>query len=167
MAKLKQADLDRRVYVTEKAALLAQVDTISLYLSSDRVVLAPRLTKQGVIEIETTVLAPDLIYDRGRLHDFVSRQIRTFVSVLKERLPVYAPALARSFDPATDIAFIVNASAARNPVARWEGGDWKWEKGGTIPVPVPDVILEAYDINEARTAVSGRKGCRCPARVNP
>lgn len=164
-AEIKKSDLDKNVVMTEKAALLSQVDTVSLYLSSDRVAFAPTLSKGGVIEVEATVLGWDLVSNRDELYGFVSRLIATFISVLEERLPIYAPAIAKTFNSDTDIAFDINAGAARTPVAEWKAGKWEWAAGGgeiLTPLPLPG---GAPDINEARAQPAGRKGCNCPARV--
>ena len=163
-ARIKKSDLKRKVVVTEEAALLSQVDTVSLYLSSERVAIAPRLTKKGIIEVEMTVLDPVLIGNRTRLHNFVSRLIDTFISVLEERLPIYAPAIAKSFDRDRDIVFVINEGATRRPVASWEGGSWTWEEGEMVPLAAGEPRPWESDINRVRAMEPARKGCRCPAR---
>lgn len=167
-AEIRQSDLDKKVVVTEEAALLSQADAVSLYLSSDRVAFAPRLTKAGIIEVEVTVLAPDLIANKGKLREFVERLVGTFVSVLKERLPVYAPVVAKRFDSERDIVFVVNSGAARTPVGIFKGGMWQEgiEATSTMATSTAtDELIEAraLESKEASGAV-GRKGCRCPAR---
>jgi len=166
-AEIKKADLQKRVFLTEEAELLTQVDTISLYLSSDRVVFAPRLTKSGAVEVEATVLSPDLIADAGKMQSFISRLVDTFISVLNERLPIFAPMVARTFDSSKDIIFIVNAGAERKPVGVWKGGMWQVEQ----VAGVEGEITASSELNQARAIESestdkslGRKGCGCPVR---
>ncbi len=157
-AEIKKADLNKPVVLTERAALLTQVDTVSLYLSSDRVALAPRLTKDGVIDVEMTVLAPDLQYDRGRLQAYAQRLIRTFTDVLAERLPVYAPAVAKTFDAKRDVRFEIDAGAGRTPMAVWTGGAWGWKAGA------PVASGTSGELNTARAMDAAPKACNCPAR---
>lgn len=168
-AVIKRADLQKRNVLTEEAELLSQVDTISLYLSSDRIVFAPRLTKAGVIEVETTVLSRDLTANVGRLKNYVERIVDTFVSVLKERLPVYAPAVAKSFDYTKDIVFIVNSGVERRQVGFLRGGVWQdYATAQVVAAESPPAIVELNDIRaeeaDAGAESAGRKGCGCPAR---
>lgn len=169
-AELKSSDLGKQVVLTEKSALLGQIDTISLYLSSDRIALAPRLTKGGVIEVEATILAPELIKQEAMAKDFAVRIIHTFNSVLKERLPVYAPQVAKAFNSDKDVAFIVNAGVDRRPLGVWKNGGWV----GDYVAEKPQIADNKTDakVNEARAKEAeetknvepGRKGCNCPAR---
>lgn len=163
-ARIKKSDLKRKVVMTEEAALLSQVDTVSLYLSSERVAIAPRLTKKGVIEVEMTVLDPALIGNRSRLRRYVSRLINTFTSVLEERLPIYAPAVAKNFNSDTDLEFIINEGPRRRPVASYSGGSWSWEEGQFIPIAAQEPMVPESDINRVRAMEPTRKPCRCPAR---
>lgn len=126
LCKITKGDLDKKVVVSEEAALLSQVDAVSLHLSSQRVAYAPRPLKSGVIEVEATVLDQKLIGNRKQLEEFVTRQINAFVSALQERLPIYAPSIAKGFNPDTDMVFKVNAGKERNPIADWSGGQWYW-----------------------------------------
>ena len=163
-ARIKKSDLRRKVVMTEEAALLSQVDTVSLYLSSERVAIAPRLTKRGVIEVEMTVLDPALIGNRSRLHRYVSRLINTFTSVLEERLPIYAPAVAKNFNSDTDLEFIINEGPGRRPVASYSGGTWNWEEGQVIPIAAQEPMVPESDINRVRAMEPVRRPCPCPAR---
>jgi len=163
LADINEADLKKEVRLTEKAALLSQIDAVSLYMTSSRVVFAPHLTGDNVIEVETTVLAPDLTGDGYRMKNLVTRQIDTFVSVLRERLPVYAPSVAESFDQKNDIRFIVNATSRRIPVATWDGRGWKWD-GSWNPQMVPVASRVAGRPTGAAKPKKGKLGCNCPAR---
>lgn len=166
-AFIKDADLKKEVALTEEAALLSQVDAVSLHMTSDRVAYAPRLNSENIIEVETTVLAPDLTGDSGRARAFVTRQIETFIKVLKERLPIYAPSIAKTFDERKDIKFVVNATPKRVPVATWYDGEWMNEGGWLpmpAPVPVPSYPQMADNPTGIRAEKKGKLGCDCPAR---
>lgn len=182
-ATITESALKKKVVITEEAALLQQVDTVSLYLSSNKIAFAPRLAG-GVIEVETTVLAPELIAHRAKAKEFVTRTIGTFISVLKERLPIYAPDIAARFDPAKDIAFHVNSGTSRTPLGAWKGGAWedavavapKAAPAAATPAVVEPAAAGAPPAGKAfaqKSAVKeeeikevkpGPKGCACPAR---
>ncbi|MFA4874074.1 MAG: hypothetical protein WC956_02115 [bacterium] len=186
-AKIKDADLQRPAVVTEEAALLSQVDAVSLYLSSDRVAYAPKLMPDKVIEVEVTVLSRELRDNRNRLQDFIQRQIKTFISTLRDRLPIYAPTIARSFNPDTDIAFNINEGPERRRAASYRAGQWAWQPGAReakAVAPAPDTYYQqtaskaaippppksqksTYSkVPEQKKPVAestGKKGCNCPA----
>lgn len=170
-AEPKNTDLSGQVVLTEEAVLLSQVDTVSLYLSSNKLQLAPRLNKDKVVEVETTVLDAGLIADPAKLTKFVTRISDTFVSVLKERLPVYAPALAEKFDLKKDIIFNVNTGAGRSPFGVIKGGTFKLAANVAAvsddsPPVVPEISAEPAVPSAADGAGTvGKKGCGgCPAR---
>lgn len=165
-AAIRQADLKKKVVVTEQAALLQQVDTVSLYLTSPRVSLAPRL-KGEVIEVEATVLDPALSAKPAKAKEFVARLIETFISTLAERLPVYAPDIAERFDREKDVRFIVNAGKARAPVGVWEGGGWQPSASAALPAAAEAPATAAAAAPEEEVKESpppSPKGCGCPAR---
>ncbi len=180
--ELKEADLQKKVVVTEQAALLTQVDAVSLYLASERVSFAPKLSPEDIIDVEVTVLARELRDNRKRLQDFVTRQIRTFISVLEDRLPIYAPSIAKSFNPDTDLAFHINEGPERSPLATYSAGQWRWVNGAagvektpsaapaaSLPPPLPSKAQETAsaknsDLNDA--PAPAKKGCNCPALRN-
>lgn len=173
-AELKDADLKKEVTLTEEAALLTQVDAVALYMTSEKVAYAPRLTPDKVIEVETTVLSKDLLGNSAKLEAFVTRGMKAFVSVLKERLPIYAPSIAGTFDENKDIKFIVNAGGKRIPVATCVGGDWKWDVAWSA-TPAATSSYAAPTSNYATVQASpspaaaepekkGKLACDCPAR---
>jgi hypothetical protein len=158
-AKIRQRDLNRRVVVTERAALLQQTDTVSLYLSSEKVALAPRLTKGGIVDVESTVLDRGLIANRHDMKAYVLRLAKTFISVLEERLPTYAPSVARKFNSRTDITFSVNEGTSTRSIAILSGGIWTWSAGMT-----PVALSNESKVNKVKALESEQKGCNCPAR---
>lgn len=167
-AEIQKADLQRRVVVTEEGALLSQADTLSLYLSSDRIALAPSLAGGGVIEVEATVLGPDLCADADKLKGYVVRICETFVSVLKDRLPIYTPALAKKFDASKDVVFIVNSGSQRAPVGTLKGCAWE----DAVPPVAGVAVVEAppSELNETRaieaeeTKSFNKLSCGCPVK---
>lgn len=147
------------------AKLLQQVDTVAPYFNSEKVALAPRLG-DGVVEVEATILSPDLLADTSGLQNYMTRLIDTFMSTLKDRIAHYAPALSKRFNPNSDIAFVVNAGAERTPVGIWKGGTWQsW----TQPAAPKDAKSKKKSKKEKvekseDEGTPGRKGCSCPAR---
>lgn len=155
-AEIKKEDLSKNVVLTEEAMLLSQVDTVSLYLTSDRAVFAPRLSN-GIVEIDMTVLASDLVSDSAKMKDYSSRIINTFISVLSERLPDFAPMIAKTFSPEKDIVFTISAGADKTPAGSWKSG--KLEMGST------DVKLPESQANNAiEPSPKKGKNCACPVR---
>ena len=170
-AEIKSSDLAKQVTLTEEAALLTQVDAVSLYMSSDRVAFAPRLNSANVIEVEATVLDRNLLANSGNLQSFVSRTIDSFISVLQERLPIYTPSVASKFRRNSDIKFMINAGGERKPVAMWYAGKWYWDKGWTsqaasaaayAAAPYRSVPTKA--VGDVAAQPKGKLGCNCPAR---
>jgi len=174
-ADMSSVDLNNKVVLTEGAVLLSQVDAVSLYLTSNRIAYAPRLTVDKKIEVEVTVLSKRLIDNSVQMQSFVLRGIKTFISVLKDRLPTYAPSIAQSFDENEDIIFVVDAGAGRVPVARWYAGKWTWKGAWASTAPVKNTSESAIS-SETSVGASkvkrkkhhkprgkGKLGCDCPA----
>lgn len=168
-AYIQEADLNSKVVVTERQQLLAQVDTVSLYLTSDRVGYEPELTFDRTIKVEVTVLSQDLFNDRKAMQDFVSRQISVFKRELTRRLYWAAPSIARNFNPETDLLFIINEGDRRHTVAQVGGSGWQWlNKGKATPVYSSKTSKRTKrksetGLSEARS--QGRTSCNCPALV--
>ncbi len=170
-AGISKTDLSKGVVLTEEATLLTQVDAVSLHLSSENIKFAPRLTESGLIDVETTVLSKKLLQDKEKLNSFLDRNVKTFIALLKERLPIYAPSIAKNFNPNSQIRFNVNSGAKREAVAVWSGGAWSWDKAF---VPAPAVVEsstfaaqspEAYaPATEEKPRGKGKLSCDCPAR---
>ena len=160
-AYLHENDLQTPVYLTEEAALLSQVDAVSLYISNEKISHAPRLNSDNVSEVDTTIIDPALLQNSAGLQKYVSRHIDTFISVLKERLPVYAPNLAKTFNEREDIIFVIKAVPAGQMVAEWGGGTWRWASGwqGGEYLPAMQTAGSYAPIDK------GKLGCNCPARV--
>ena len=164
-AEIRKSDLRKNVVVTQEAAILQQADTVCLYLSSERASLAPRL-RGGVIEVEITVLAPELTSNRAAAVEFASRLARTFLSVFEERLPIYAPDVAASFDAVKDVVFHANLGAARTPLGRLTAGGLAGAPVApdrTAPLPA-EAVGEGIRLSEAPPGNEKGKACGCPAR---
>lgn len=184
VATIRSDDLSKKVELSERAGLMSQVDAASLYLSSDRVSLAPRL-RTDRIEVEATVLDPAMRTDRALIEDHVNRQMRTFGNLLRERLPIFAPDVAATFNPDTDLIFYVNTGPERTPLATVSGGRWAWSQRAPaapskgqfkMAPPVsrtgPDTaeVAPAYATDASSSSkvsapmVETKKGCGCPAK---
>ncbi|MBT3181678.1 MAG: hypothetical protein HN337_04120 [Deltaproteobacteria bacterium] len=170
-AEIKSSDLTKQVTLTEEAALLTQVDAVSLYMSSDKVAFAPRLNNANIIEVETTVLDNNLLANSSAMQGFVTRTIDSFVSVLQERLPIYAPSVASKFRKNGDVKFMINAGGERKPVAMWYAGKWYWDKAWTpYAAPVVNYGVAPYRavpnhvVGDVAAQAKGKLGCNCPAR---
>lgn len=180
-SKLNDSDLNKQVILTQGAALLTQVDAVSLYLSSGKVAYAPRLDPDNVIDVEVTVISMELRNNRQKLKDFVNRQIHTFISVLQDRLPIYAPAIAKSFNPDTDLRFRIDEGSQRAPVASYTGGAWSWdpnaenvavfnssqEKGNVQANASRAPAFAGTPITDSETQSvqpKKRNGCGCPSQ---
>lgn len=167
-AEIKKSELGKQVALTQEALLLQQVDTVSLYLSSDKVAFAPKLSGDR-IEVETTLLDPTLAQHAGETGSYVARLVDTFINVLKERLPSYAPSLAKSFDPKKDILFMVNSGAERLSVGTWRGGVWASANTPSLTVSSPKLTSDVSTGRAAGTKTLGQgtsktKDCDCPAK---
>lgn len=171
-AELKKSDLEKQVVMTEEATLLGQVDTVCLYLSSAKVSLTPSMAKDNVIAVKMTALSRDLVSNPVKLKSYSLRIINTFKSVLTERLPIYAPAVAGKFDFNRDVSFDIASTAARIPAAEYKNGIWK-DVGGKSAIVVSQVATEpesasqpqpeTYGEAEQNASPKSKKGCNCPA----
>ncbi|OGQ05286.1 MAG: hypothetical protein A2W61_03425 [Deltaproteobacteria bacterium RIFCSPLOWO2_01_44_7] len=111
--------------VTAGKLFLNQVDMVSLYLSTERVVYVPRLTSDTHLSVELTILGMGSNASEA-LKNFVMRHINTFNKTLRERLEYYTPTLANEFDPTQDVQFSIHVGTDKRKVATWSGGQWAW-----------------------------------------
>lgn len=174
-AVINGADLNKEVVLTEKASLLTQVDAVSLYMSSNKVSFAPQLLSDNIIEVKVTVLDRAVLAG-GNLKKFVERRINTFKTVLGERLPVYAPSIAKSFDAKKDIRFVINSSADQKQIATCTDGNWNWSNepsplepisiatAESLAATVPDMVEPQQKDVEEIAPKKGKLACDCPAR---
>ena len=152
-AELRQADMKLQAPPTQAAALLQQVDILSLYFSSTHIAYAPHLLQEKLIEIEATVLDPSLLLDQKKLENILMRQIQVFLRELKIRLSLYAPMVAKHFDENTDIRFVINQGVHRKPLGSWREGKLSLY-GQPFPVETvasaPPQKETVFQFNEAR-----------------
>ena len=163
--KIRDSDLRKNVVMTQEAALLQQADTVCLYLSSERASLVPRL-RGDAIEVEITVLAPELASNRAAAAEFASRLAKTFLSVMEERLPIYAPDVAASFDAGMDVVFHANLGSSRGPLGRLTAEGWvktPYVSASAVP-PQQDAVGNQARLSEAPPGNEKGKACNCPAR---
>lgn len=124
-ARIRKETLKESETMTAGKLFLNQVDTVCLYLSTERIIYVPKLKNELKLEVTVTFLDEA---DR----DFILRHTKTFQKTLKERLEFYTPQLAKEFDEQKDIAFTVQTGADRRPVGQFDEGTWIWigEEGG-------------------------------------
>ncbi|MBI5299366.1 MAG: hypothetical protein HY877_03610 [Deltaproteobacteria bacterium] len=125
-AKMTPATFNAGESLTSGKLFLNQVDTVSLYLSTERIVYVPRLTQDLHLSVSLTLLGMSFGSNTTEMEKFVVRHIQAFNKTLKERLEFYAPQLAKEFDPNQDVDFVVKVGADQKSVATWQGGEWKW-----------------------------------------
>ena len=144
-AEVRKSDLRRGAPTTQELAFLSQVDLLSLYFSTAQVAHVPRFTGKKV-EISSTVLDKALLADKTVLKTYFLRQIKSFVTEFRNRLFIYAPAIAKRFRATTDLAFIVKGEHSQ-VIATWVGGEWHWNE-------------------QVSSAKSLSQGCNCVAGGN-
>jgi len=149
-ADLKENSLKVGTMISQEAAMLLQVDTVSLYLKSKRVGYAARLAGNNVMEVELTVLDNRLIGNPSAMHHFVNRQIKTFIKVLSDRLAIYAPELAAEFNASKDLSFVITSGRRRALLGYYTKAMWHWESGY---VPAGQVI-QARSAPDSETRAS-------------
>ena len=125
-AKMTPTTFNAGESLTSGKLFLNQVDTVSLYLSTEKIVYVPRLTQDLHLSVSLTLLSMSFGSDAAEMEKFVTRHIHVFNKTLKERLEFYAPQLAKEFDPNQDVDFVVKVGAEQKSVATWQGGEWKW-----------------------------------------
>jgi len=150
-AKISKRQLGASESVTAGKLFMSQVDTVSLYLSTDHIVYVPRLTQDLKVRATMILLGLSFGNDQKALEEFVNRHVTVFNKTLVERLEYYTPSLAKNFKPETDVEFVVQIGPDRKPAGVWRGGNWIW---GTE---------EGQDVTEVLE--TDRKICKkkCPA----
>lgn len=148
-AKMTPATFNAGESLTSGKLFLNQVDTVSLYLTTERIIYVPRLTEGLHLNVGLTLLGMSFGSDAAEMEKFVTRHIHAFNKTLKERLEFYAPQLAKEFDPNQDVDFVVKVGADQKSVATWQGGEWKWI----------DTLKEQTRVSE------GRSKKKCPALI--
>jgi len=155
--------------VTAGKLFLNQVDAVSLYLTTERVVYVPKLTSDLRLHVELTLLGMSAD-NQEALRSFVMRHVSTFNKTLRERLEYQTPALAKEFDPEKDVQFSIHVGTNKKKVATWAEGQWMWVarvKEAQAPraeQAVPAKIVSAQPVEEE--LVRGEKknyAKKCPA----
>lgn len=144
--------------------LLDQVDKVSLYLSTDRIVYTPRLEEGMKLNMTITLLEVNYQPRSEVFKNFVSRHIETFNKTLKKRLALYAPELAKTFRPERDASFLIQVGADRHKAATVREGKWEWldRQASLIRTPVAADTSPAASAPASRPLPSECKR-RCPA----
>lgn len=119
--------------MTAGKLFLDQVDKVSLYLSTDRIVYTPRLEKEMKLKVTITLLGTVYQGPTQKLREFVLRHIGTFNKTLTERLEYYTPELAKEFDADRDVSFLIQVGADRHKIASFESERWMWLARASAP----------------------------------
>ncbi|MDO8518956.1 MAG: hypothetical protein Q7T11_02190 [Deltaproteobacteria bacterium] len=162
--------------LTSGKLFLNQVDTVSLYLSTPKIVYVPRLTKEMQLKMTLTLLGNSFSGNKKGWQNLVLRHIKTFNKTLMERLEYYTPELAKQFNPETDVEFEIKTGADRDTVATWSQGQWHWVKasgvvGAVVPVAaVATNTAEEPSLSQPQTEISSEEQPapakkRCPAMI--
>ena len=162
-AKMRSETFNSGETLTAGKLFLNQVDTVSLYLSTDRVVYVPHLSKEMHLSVALTLLGTSFGADQNALQEFVTRHINTFNKTLMERLQYYTPSLAKEFDPEKDVDFSVRMGADKTTVATWSEGQWHWVKVPTGVEKGTAVKAAPVSAVPAEENVPSKK--RCPALI--
>lgn len=128
-ARISKGKFNATESITAGKLFMAQVDMVSLYLSTDHVVYVPRLTEVLKLRVNLTLLGMGFGQDQKAMQDFVMRHISSFNKTLVERLSFYTPELARDFNPNEDVEFLIQVGPERKSIAVWRGGAWTWANG--------------------------------------
>lgn len=117
--------------MTAGKLFLDQVDKVSLYLSTDRIVYTPRLQEGAQLHMTITLLEFQAEPRSEALQDFILRHVGTFNKTLTERLKLYTPDLAREFNAKRDVSFLIQIGPDRQKIAAVQNGKWEWLKTKT------------------------------------
>lgn len=165
-AGLAESELAKPAALTNEHVLLSQVDALCLYLTSERIAHAPRLSPEKVIQVESTVLDGELLATPEELKRYVSRQIAVFSRELGLRLGKYAPEVALNFNATQDLRFFINGGSTRQPIAEWVKGEWKWIdediKVSVAPTPPAPKKVRAEKKSTPCPLTKMEKWRRCP-----
>lgn len=155
-AKISKSDFNAAEPMTSGKLFMNQVDTVSLYLSTDHIVYAPRLTDDFHVRIAVTLLGLSFNDDQKAMEDFLNRHVTTFNDTLKERLNYFTPQIAKDFDADSDLEFVIQVGEERKSVGLWKNGKWIW--GENKPEEIQAML-------ETENKTSSKK--QCPALLKP
>lgn len=125
-AKIRKETLNSNEPMTAEKLFLNQVDTVCLYLATERIVYVPKLKEDMKLAVTITFLDVVEVSPSDKLRNFFLRYVHTFQKTLKERMGIYTPELAKEFDEKKDIAFTIQAGGEHRPVAQVAEGEWFW-----------------------------------------
>lgn len=166
-AKMSQKTFSSAETMTAGKLFLNQIDTVCLYLATERIVYTPHLDPETLhLNMNLTLLDVNYQPVSDSLKNFVLRHIQTFNKTLKERLKFYTPELAKEFDAEMDVEFAIQVGPERKKVAHYKEGKWVWLAQGApasavaLPSEVqPKVEPAAIDVSPCKS--------KCPALKKP
>lgn len=168
-AELKAEALETRQTLTAKQILLQQIDTVSLYLQTENIVYVPKYREKDPILLKIFFLKKEK-GTSGEFRDLGLRHVKAFQNGLKERLSIYTPELAASFDAVTDLEFEIYAGTDRKKVAQVTKGEWTSAKEVYLVEIPPKRSMEANPVDpkqvyeeESREVAEKKK---CPAMID-
>ncbi|MDO8526884.1 MAG: hypothetical protein Q7T03_04250 [Deltaproteobacteria bacterium] len=156
-AKISRQAFESPQKMTAGQLLLNQVDAVSLYLTTEKIVYVPRIREDQKLYVSLTLLGISFGDDRRAMQEYIQRHINAFNKALSERLKFYTPELAREFDPKEDVEFVVKNGAEGTPIATWKNGQWTWSETGK-----PIAVFQS-DSPAGSPEVRVKK--RCPALI--
>lgn len=163
-AKLPNKIFKSEEKVTAGQLFLNQVDTVCLYLGTERLVYVPNLTADRHLNVAMNFVDFSSKSNLEPLQGLTLRHIETFNKTLKERLDFYTPRLAEEFNPNEDVTFVVNIGVDRKKVAEWKQGTFQWIGGAETEAPVvsptPTPETKATPVKEEDSSCA-----TCPALV--
>ncbi|MDP2600010.1 MAG: hypothetical protein Q8P84_04660 [Deltaproteobacteria bacterium] len=164
-ARIQKETFNAGEQLTAGKLFLNQVDAVSLYLSTQRIVYVPRLTDDMRLGMSLTLLGEKLTANRAQMQELVTRHINTFNKTLMERLQYYTPQLAGEFKPMEDVEFVIQTGSGKKAVATWKGGEWKWLTA-SVGTAAP-VAAQIEEVAAPQPQKNGKDSCkkRCPALI--
>lgn len=166
-AKMSQKTFSSAETLTAGKLFLNQIDTVCLYLATERIVYTPSLDPDTLhLNMNLTLL--DVAYQPGSdsLKNFVLRHVRTFNKTLKERLKFYTPELAKEFNAEEDVEFAIQVGPERKKLAHYKEGKWVWLAQGAPAAAAAAPIEIRPKLEPAALDVSPCKS-KCPALKKP
>lgn len=152
--------------MTAGKLFLNQVDTVCLYLSTDRIVYEPRLQDDMTLDVTITLLEVADSRPSEPLRKFIMRHIKTFNKTMTERLEFYAPELAKEFNPQQDVRFLIQVGLARKKLASYQTGEWQWLQVASSAQPAKSKPVVPSQSAKESPPVDTCKA-QCPALKKP
>lgn len=164
-ARIQKETFNAGEQLTAGKLFLNQVDAVSLYLSTQRIVYVPHLTDEMKLDVNLTLLGDKLTANRDQMKNLVTRHIKTFNKTLMERLQYYTPQLAKEFKPMEDVSFVIKTGSEKETVATWKGGEWKWLTA-SVGTATP-VAVQIKEVAAPAPQKRGKDSCKkkCPALI--